>query len=42
VLCDGVVEGEAEIGFSSNCTKNNFRSPAGVHLLWQEDPDAGS
>jgi len=27
--CVGVVEGGAEIGFSSNCTKNNFRPPAG-------------
>jgi hypothetical protein len=25
---EGVVEGGAEIGFSSNCTKNNFRPPA--------------
>ena len=27
--CAGVVEGGAEIGFSSNCTKNNFCPPAG-------------
>ena len=27
--CEGVVEGGAEIGFSSNCTKNNFCPPAG-------------
>jgi len=27
--CEGVVEGGAEIGFSSNCTKNNFGPPAG-------------
>ena len=26
----GVVEGGAEIGFSSNCTKNNFGPPAGI------------
>ena len=27
---EGVVEGGAEIGFSSNCTKNNFGPPAGI------------
>ena len=40
---NGVVEGGAEIGFSSNCTKNNFGPPARVSARQgtKKGPEAG-